>query len=250
MRMSYLPRARIVHTSGDAIGQIYIPAVNWLLMTGVLLLVLGFNSSEALSAAYGIAMSITMVTTTLLAGVVARGLWRVNRWLVAVGVGVFAAIDLTFVVANSLKIAEGGWLTLMVAAGTMLVFTTWYKGRALGMAAQAQQMVPLAPFVESLELDMPHRVRGTAVFLTPEAQVVPHALLHNLAHNQVLHDQVIVLALQSADTPRVPARDRLTAQDMGHDIWAVTRATASWKSAMCPNWCACWPTKRGWRSIP
>ena len=222
MRMSYLPRARIVHTSGDAIGQIYIPAVNWLLMIGVLLLVLGFKSSEALSAAYGIAVSITMVTTTLLAGVVAWGLWRVNRWLVAVGVGVFAAIDLTFVVANSLKIADGGWLTLMVAAGAMLVFTTWYKGRALGMAAQAQQMVPLAPFVESLALDMPHRVRGTAVFLTPEAQVVPHALLHNLAHNQVLHDQVIVLALQSADTPRVPARDRLTAQDMGHGIWAVT----------------------------
>jgi KUP system potassium uptake protein len=119
MRMGYLPRMRVVQTSGSAIGQIYVPAVNWLLMVGVLLLVLGFRSSGALSAAYGIAVSITMVTTTLLAGIVAWGLWRWNKVAVVVGVAAFAVVDLTFVVANSLKIAEGGWLTLAVAAGVM-----------------------------------------------------------------------------------------------------------------------------------
>jgi KUP system potassium uptake protein len=119
-------------------------------------------------------------------------------------------------------VAEGGWLTLAVASVALLIFTTWYKGRRLGLAAQAVHRVPLAPFVESLALDMPHRVRGTAVFLAPEADVVPHALLHNLLHNQVLHEQVIVLAMRGSDTPRVAARDRITAQDVGHGIWAVT----------------------------
>ena len=222
MRMGYLPRMRIVQTSSDAIGQVYVPAMNWMLMVGVLLLVLGFRSSSALSAAYGIAVSITMVTTTLLAGIVAWRLWHWNRWAVAVAVLLFAVIDLTFVVANSLKIAEGGWLTLAVAGFALLIFTTWFKGRRLGLAMQAKHRVPLAPFIESLALDMPVRVRGTAVFLAPDAHLVPHALLHNLEHNQVLHEQVFILAMHGVDTPRVHARDRIEAEPMGHGIWAVT----------------------------
>ncbi len=147
MRMGYLPRMRVIQTSGTAIGQIYVPAVNWLLMVGVLLLVLGFRSSGALSAAYGIAVSITMVTTTLLAGIVAWGLWRWNKVAVVVGALAFAVVDLTFVVANSLKIAEGGWLTLAVAVVVMVVFTTWAKGRWLGLEAAEAESLPLRPFV-------------------------------------------------------------------------------------------------------
>ncbi|MET3916721.1 KUP system potassium uptake protein [Variovorax sp. OAS795] len=222
MRMGYLPRMRVVQTSGAAIGQIYVPVVNWLLMTGVLLLVLGFRSSEALSAAYGIAVSITMVTTTLLAGIVAWGLWRWNRVAVVLGVAAFALVDLTFVAANSLKIAEGGWLTLAVAAGVMVLFTTWSKGRRLGLEAAMAESLPLRPFFESLALDMPHRVKGTAVFLNADATAVPHALLHNLKHNQVLHEQVIVLRVLACDTPRVDARLRIEAEHLTDCIWVVT----------------------------
>ncbi|MDM0012193.1 potassium transporter Kup [Variovorax sp. J22P168] len=222
MRMGYLPRMRIVQTSGDAIGQIYVPTINWLLMAGVLLLVLGFRSSSALSAAYGIAVSITMVTTTLLTGIVAWRLWRWNRVAVLIGVACFALVDLTFVVANSLKIGDGGWLTLAVAAVVMLLFTTWGKGRRLGLAAAEAHRLPLLPFVASLEAHMPHRVKGTAVFLNPDAEAVPHALLHNLKHNQVLHDQVIVLRVLACDTPRVDARHRIEAAALGSGIWVVT----------------------------
>ncbi|MDM0042113.1 potassium transporter Kup [Variovorax sp. J22G21] len=221
MRMGYLPRMRVVQTSGSAIGQIYVPAVNWILMVGVLLLVVGFRSSSALSAAYGIAVSITMVTTTLLAGVVAYKLWRWNRVAVLVGVLVFAAIDLTFVVANSLKVAEGGWLTLAVAVFMMVIFTTWAKGRRLGLQAAEANQLPLRPFIESLAASMPHRVRGTAVFLNGDADSVPHALLHNLKHNQVLHEQVITLVVQPSATPRVDAAHRITAEDLGHGVWSV-----------------------------
>lgn len=222
MRMGYLPRMRVIQTSGTAIGQIYVPTVNWLLMVGVLLLVLGFRRSSALSAAYGIAVSITMVTTTLLAGIVAWGLWRWNKPAVALGVAAFAAVDLTFVVANSLKVAEGGWLTLAVAAGVMLLFTTWAKGRRLGLEAAAAESLPLRPFFESLAHHMPHRVQGTAVFLNVNVTSVPHALLHNLKHNQVLHEQVIVLRVLPCDTPRVDARLRIEAESLMTGIWIVT----------------------------
>ncbi|MGJ7508906.1 potassium transporter Kup [Variovorax sp. GT1P44] len=221
MRMGYLPRMRVIQTSGEAIGQIYVPGVNWMLMVGVLLLVMGFRSSSALSAAYGIAVSITMVTTTLLAGIVAFKLWRWSRVAVVVGVVLFAVVDVTFVVANTLKIAEGGWLTLAVAVVVMVLFTTWAKGRRLGLEAAAAESLPLVPFVRSLEAHMPHRVKGTAVFLNADAESVPHALLHNLKHNQVLHEQVIVLKVQSRDTPRVDARLRIEAESLGHGVWVV-----------------------------
>jgi len=131
-------------------------------------------------------------------------------------------IDLTFVLANSLKVAEGGWLTLAVAVVVMVVFTTWAKGRRLGLEAAAAESLPLRAFVESLALHMPHRVSGTAVFLNPDATAVPHALLHNLKHNQVLHEQVIVLRVLPCDTPRVDARIRIEAEQLMDGIWMVT----------------------------
>jgi KUP system potassium uptake protein len=222
MRMGYLPRLRIVQTSGAAMGQIYLPSVNWLLMAGVVLLVVGFRSSSALSTAYGIAVSITMVTTTLLAAVVALQLWRWNRPLVLAGALLFLSIDVLFVVANSLKIAEGGWLPLAVAAIVLSVFTTWHRGRRLTRQSLEADRLELAPFVASLLQAPPHRVRGTAVFLTPESGLVPHALLHNLKHNQVLHEHVVVLAVQAMDTPRVEAAQRIEAHELGAGFWSVT----------------------------
>lgn len=221
IRMGYLPRMRVVQTSGDAIGQIYVPTVNWLLMGGVILVVLGFRSSDALSSAYGIAVSVTMVTTTLLAAIVAYGLWKWNRIAIVVAATIFAAVDFAFVAANSAKVAEGGWLTLAVALVVMLLFTTWAKGRHVGLSLAAADRLPLEPFIESLAQHMPHRVRGTAVFPNGDVDSVPYALLHNLKHNQVLHDRVIVVKLASTDTPRVDARQRIQARDCGHGFWTI-----------------------------
>jgi KUP system potassium uptake protein len=222
MRMGYLPRLRVVQTSGQSMGQVYLPAINWLLMSGVLALVMGFRSSSALSSAYGIAVSVTMVTTTLLAGIVAIKLWRWNRWLVALAFGAILVVDMTFLTANSLKIADGGWLPLLVAALVLVVFTTWAKGRRLSQEAAAENSLELAPFLDALATSMPHRVRGTAVFLTSRPESVPHALLHNLKHNQVLHEHVILLKVQPCDTPRVDARERISATPLGHGFWQVT----------------------------
>lgn len=221
IRMGYLPRMRVVQTSDNAIGQIYLPAINWILMVAVIILVVRFGSSSALSAAYGIAVSITMVTTTLLAGVVAFGLWRWNRLAVVAGVIVFAAIDLAFVTANSLKIHEGGWLTLAIAGVVMAIFTTWAKGRRLGLALVEEDQIPLEPFVESLAAHVPHRVPGTAVFLHGSETSVPYALLHNLKHNHVLHEQVLIMVVRAMPVPRVDARDRIVARQLDLGIWTV-----------------------------
>ncbi|MCZ2496229.1 potassium transporter Kup [Xylophilus sp. Kf1] len=223
MRMGYLPRMRIVQTSHDAIGQIYLPGVNWVLMAGVLALVLAFRSSGALAAAYGIAVSMTMLATTLLTGIVAWRLWRWPGVAVAVGVALFAFVDLVFIAANSVKIHDGGWLTLVVAAVAIFVFVTWSRGRRISEAAAAEERLPLAPFIDGLgEYGMPHRVRGTAVFLTSDALSVPHALLHNLKHNQVLHERVVVMEVRTSPVPRVDAGNRMTSHALGHGVWRVT----------------------------
>jgi len=221
IRMGYLPRMRVVQTSDNAIGQIYLPAINWILMVAVIILVVRFGSSSALSAAYGIAVSITMVTTTLLAGVVAFGLWRWNRIAVVAGVIAFAAIDMAFVTANSLKIHEGGWLTLAIAGVVMAIFTTWAKGRRLGLALVEEDQIPLEPFVESLAAHIPHRVPGTAVFLHSSEASVPYALLHNLKHNHVLHEQVLIMVVRAMPVPRVDARGRIVARKLDLGIWTV-----------------------------
>lgn len=221
MHMGYLPRMRVVQTSGQAIGQIYLPTVNWLLMTGVLLLVLAFRSSSGLSAAYGIAVSVTMLTTTLLAGIVALRRWRWNPVAVLLGTALFALVDLTFIVANSLKIAEGGWITLAVAGSVIFLFTTWSRGSRLSARATEEEGLPLEPFIQSLAADMPHRVQRTAVFLTSDTHSVPFALLHNLKHNQVLHERVVVLAVHTLPVPRVDVARRLRVQELGEGLWRV-----------------------------
>ena len=222
MRMGYLPRLQVVQTSGQAVGQVYLPLVNWLLMGGVLLIVVGFQSSSALSSAYGIAVSVTMVTTTMLAAVVALKLWRWNPALVLPGAAALLAIDLLFAAANSLKIAEGGWLPLAVAAVVLVIFTTWARGRSLSRQAALADHIELEPFIDALAAMPPHRVRGTAVFLTSDPNAVPHALLHNLKHNQVLHERVIVLQVVGTDTPRVDAGERIKARELAGGFWQVS----------------------------
>jgi KUP system potassium uptake protein len=222
IRMGYLPRLRIVQTSGEAMGQIYMPVVNWSVAIGVAALVLGFRNSSALGAAYGIAVSFTMVTTTVLAAMVASRLWQWNRWAVAAGTCVFLGVDLLFLFANSLKIADGGWFPLAVALLVMALFTTWSRGRGLVQQIAAQERVELAPFLQAIRRDPPHRVRGTAVFLTSDPDAVPHALLHNIKHNQVLHQRVVVLRVQGSDVPRVDPAHRIDAEDLGDGFWKVT----------------------------
>jgi len=217
-----LPRLKLVQTSGDAMGQIYLPAVNWLSLAGVIGLVVGFGSSSSLSSAYGIAVSVTMVTTTLLAIVVALRLWRWPvAWVVA-GAGMLLAVDLLFLVANTRKIADGGWLPLLVAALVLLVFTTWARGRTAIARAALADRVDLEAFIGALAAHPPHRVSGTAVFLSSAPDAVPHALLHNLKHNQVLHEHVIVLQVEAGDTPRVSAAERIQAEQLPLGFWRVT----------------------------
>jgi len=222
MRMGYLPRLKLLQTSGEAMGQIYLPAVNWLSLAGVIVLVTGFGSASALSSAYGIAVSVTMVTTTLLAIVVALRLWRWPLPWVAAGAGVLLAVDLLFLVANTRKITEGGWLPLLVAAIVLLVFTTWARGRAAIRRAAMADRVDLQAFIGSLAAHPPHRVKGTAVFLSSAPDAVPHALLHNLKHNQVLHEHVIVLQVEACDTPRASAAERIQAEPLPLGFWRVT----------------------------
>ncbi|MBC7602095.1 MAG: potassium transporter Kup, partial [Ramlibacter sp.] len=222
MRMGYLPRLRIVQTSGQTMGQIYMPAVNWLLAVGVGALVLGFRSSSALSSAYGIAVSVTMVTTTVLAAIVALRLWKWNTWLVAAGAGVLLLIDTLFLVANSLKIADGGWLPLAVAAVVLVLFTTWARGRTLVHELSIVDRIELRPFVQSLLADPPHRVSGTAIFLTSEPEFVPHALMHNLKHNQVIHQRILILQVVPIDSPRVDAASRFDVAELGGGFWQVS----------------------------
>jgi len=182
----------------------------------------GFGSASALSSAYGIAVSVTMVTTTLLAIVVALRLWRWPLVWVALAGGIFLAVDLLFLAANSRKIADGGWLPLLVAALVLLVFTTWARGRAAISRAAMADRVDLDAFIDALAASPPHRVNGTAVFLSSAPDAVPHALLHNLKHNQVLHEHVVVLQVEACDTPRVSAAERIQAEQLPLGFWRVT----------------------------
>jgi KUP system potassium uptake protein len=223
--LGYLPRMKIVQTSQDAMGQIYIPGINWAMLAGVLVLVFSFGSSSNLSAAYGIAISITMLCTTLLFGVVAWRLWKWPVAVVAPMIGVMLLIDNVFVVSNAAKILQGGWMPIAVAIVLMLVMGTW--ARALRIRARSLQAsgIELKDFVRSLLAHPPHRVEGTAVFLTSDTTLVPHALLHNLKHNQVLHANVVVLNLVASDHSRVDASKRLEVTELGAKFWLVRAHT-------------------------
>ncbi len=216
--LGFVPRMRIRHTSDNEIGQIYIPFINWSLLVLVVLVVLGFQKSENLAAAYGIAVTTTMVVTTLLAGVVMRSVWKWHPVLVVLISFGFLAVDLAFFSANLLKVAQGGWFPLLLGGISFLLLMTWYSGRMLLRLRSQKDGIPLEPFVRGLLAHPPYRVSGTAVFLTGNADYVPVAMLHNLKHNRVLHERVIFLKFSIWDVPYIDDADRLTWTEFGGNI--------------------------------
>jgi KUP system potassium uptake protein len=222
IRLGFWPRMTVVHTSAATIGQIYLPAVNWALMWCCIALVVGFGSSSNLAAAYGVAIAITMVVTTVLLYFVARQVWR---WSLPVALGLtggFLVIDLAFLGAALHKIPHGGWFPLLITAVIYVLMSTWNHGRRrLGERMQAQSL-PLAAFEADVLAHPPLRVPGTAVFMTGNPQSTPTALLHNLKHNHILHEHVVILHVRTCDVPAVSATEGCTVEDRGSGLVVVT----------------------------
>ena len=219
--LGFVPRMKIAYTSEKEVGQIYIPTINWMLLIVVIAVVVAFKESGNLAAAYGIAVTTTMVITTLLAAVVMRVVWKWHPLLVTLIIGLFLFVDFAFFAANALKIAEGGWFPLLLGAFCFLLLITWYQGRKLLRARSIEQGIPLQGFVTSLLAHEPIRVHGTAVFLTAHVDYVPVAMLHNLKHNQVLHQRVIFLKISVWDVPYVKDEERLNLKEMGGGLYLV-----------------------------
>ena len=221
IQLGYIPRMQIQHTSSDEQGQIYIGAVNWALMVGVVLLVIGFESSGALAAAYGVAVTGTMLMTTILVSVVMLLLWK---WPPVLAVPIllgFLFVDGLFFAANLPKVVQGGAFPVLAGIVLFLLMTTWKRGKQILMERIDEAALPLPLFISSIALQPPHRVEGTAVFLTARPDAVPHALLHNMLHNQVLHSQVVLLTVVSEDRPRVPESERFEVEAYGNGFFRV-----------------------------
>ena len=219
--LGFLPRMRTVHTSEREIGQVYLPVINWLQLIAVVLAVVGFGSSEALASAYGIAVTATMLATTILTFFVIRYRWRMNLLLCLGATGLFFAIDAAFFSANVLKILHGGWFPLTLGVLLFTLMLTWRRGRAQVFENLQKHAIPLDAFLESLFIAPPTRVAGTAIFLRGESDGVPHAMLHNLLHNKVLHERVVFLTVHIADEPYVDAASRIRITDLGHGCHQV-----------------------------
>ena len=220
VQLGFLPRLRTEHTSERASGQIYIPAVNWGLLIMVILLVLGFRESTKLASAYGIAVSGTMIITTIMLAVLIFQVWKWNRVLAFATIGVFALVDGAFFASNITKVVDGGWFPLVVAAVIFTVLTTWATGRRLLRERLEHDSIPLEIFIKSAAKSV-HRVRGTAVFLSSSADIVPSALLHNLKHNQVLHERVLILTVKVEEVPHVAQEQRLELHEASHGFYRV-----------------------------
>ena len=222
VQLGYSPRLTIIHTSKRERGQIYVPEVNTALMVGTLLIVLGFQSAGALSAAYGIAVTGTMAITTLLFAVIARTRWGWSLWRVIALVAFFFAFDLAFLGANALKIAHGGWVPLVIALTIVMLMTTWKTGREILGGIMRQASLPLELLLQDLERNPPHRVTGTAVFMSSDAVGAPVVLLHHLKHNKALHDQVVLLSVLTAEVPEVDKVDRVQVVPLKQGFFRVT----------------------------
>ncbi len=221
MQLGYIPRMRITHTSSETIGQIYIPAINWTMMLIVSALVLGFGSSTALATAYGISVSMTMLIDTLLLAIVAHALWpRWRRWVLPLCV-LFLFLDVGFVVANIAKFLDGGWFPLVLGIVLFTLLRTWRRGRELLHDEVQKEGIQLSTFLPGLMLAPPVRVPGTAIFMTADKGVVPHALLHNLKHNKVLHERNVFLTVETLQTPYAPPEQTLKITPIGEDFWRV-----------------------------
>ena len=221
VQLGYSPRFDVHHTSEHEKGQVYIPEINWLLMIATVGLVIGFRSSTNLAAAYGMAVTTTMVITTLLAYVVARERWRWSVWRACVVTAVFLGIDLAFFGANLIKIQHGGWFPLLVAAGVYTVMSTWKTGRQYIAKRLAESEIPLDTFFERLAAQPPVRISGTGVFMTGRPQGAPPILVHHLKHNKVLHTQVVLLTVSILDVPEVGAETAIEVHRLTHGFYRV-----------------------------
>jgi KUP system potassium uptake protein len=222
VQLGYLPRLAIRHTSESEIGQVFVPRINRALLIAVIILVIGFRSSDSLGAAYGIAVSGMMVITTGLAFLYARRAWG---WSLSLAIPVFAffgVVDLTFLSANLLKVADGGWFPMAVAGAVFVVMTTWRRGRQLLAERNAADTLPLADFLAGLRPDRYKRVPGTAIFMVRDISRVPLALLHALKHYKVLHERVVLMTVVTDDIPRVADEDRLEIKEVGQGFLTIT----------------------------
>ena len=221
VQLGLLPRMQVLYTSAKEVGQIYVPVVNWLLLAAVLLAVLGFGSSSALASAYGIAVTVTMFTTTLLTFFVVRHAWRYPLPVAIAATSVFLALDLLLVIACSLKFMQGGWFPLLLGATIFGIMATWRRGRELLLESIGHADPELLPFVEAIAAEGVHRVSRTAVYAVANPATVPQALMHNLKHNQVLHERNLILTVVFHDVPWVAAENRVQVQALAPGFWKV-----------------------------
>jgi KUP system potassium uptake protein len=221
MQLGYCPRIQVNFTSEREKGQIYVPNINWLLLLTVIIVVLGFRSSSNLASAYGIAVTLTMMIDTILAFVVVRALWKWSWPLAALFLGFFVIVDFAFFSANVTKIFDGGWFPLAVGCSVFVLLSTWRRGRRLLSERQKEQSVPLDAFIGGIAAGGPQRVGGTGVFLTAHPEGVPRAMLHNLNHNKVLHDRVVVLNVVTEDVPHIPDGERVRVEALSEGFYRV-----------------------------
>ena len=219
--LGFLPRMRIIHTSAQQMGQIYIPVVNWVQLCAVLLAVVGFGTSDNLAAAYGIAVTATMAVTTLLTYFVVRFRWHYSAFIAFAATGGFLFVDLALFSATSLKVLNGGWFPLLLGGLLCTVMLTWKRGHNLVYRNLAKHAIPLEDFMQSLFIDPPVRVYGTSIFLRAENDGVPHVLLHNLSHNKVLHERVVFLTVHSVEEPYVPPKNQIKVSELGHNCFQL-----------------------------
>src|SRR6201985_2602536 len=227
-RLGYLPRLRIKYTSEEVVGQIYIPFINWLLLVSVLTLVLAFRSSAALAYAYGTAVTGTISITTLLFFYYARHQWRWRLWIVLAAGGILLVIDLLFFAANLTKLTHGAWLPLLIGITIFTIFTTWQRGRELVTQKRNREEGSLREFITQLHAMKPPlpRVPGTAIFLNRGKSTAPLAMRANVEHNEILHEHVIILSVETTPAPHVPADDRLQIDDLGYKDDRIIHVTA------------------------
>jgi KUP system potassium uptake protein len=221
IQMGYLPRLNVRHTSVRDTGQIYLPFVNWSLFVAIVLAVVMFKSSTNLASAYGIAVTLDMLITTVLTFFVIRYGWKYPLWLCLLATGWFFIVDLAFFSSNLLKLFAGGWFPLMIGGAVFTLMMTWKRGRELVSEKHQAESIELDSFLESVFMTPPVRVAGTAVFLTADTGTVPNALLHNLKHNKVLHVQNLFVTVRNHEVPWIGLDKRLTVEPLGHDCWQV-----------------------------
>jgi KUP system potassium uptake protein len=222
LQLGYLPRMHVEHTSESQEGQVYMPRVNWLLMLAVMALVLSFKSSGNLAAAYGIAVTGDMVITTLLAGFVFRHIWGWGKLRTGALVAMFLTVDVAFFSANVLKIPDGGWVPLVIGIVIFTLMLTWKTGRAMVYTRLKNEAMELDPFIDAIGAYPPTRVPGTAIFMTPNLDGVPHAMLHNLKHNKVLHERMVILTVKFLDYPHTLDEERVKLEILPHEFYKVT----------------------------